>query len=50
MESGSGAVLLEDLRGFVRKRNNTEKLTNVLKSMFALIKQDFKENRANKEK
>ena len=51
MESGSGAVpLLEDLRKISRENEgNTERLTNVLKQMFALISQDFKENRAKRE-
>ena len=47
MESGSGAVpLLEDLRGIARENEgNTERLTNVLKSMFAFDKSRFQRER-----
>ena len=43
MESGSGAVtLLEDLRKISRENEgNTERLTNVLKQMFAFDKSRF---------
>ena len=43
MESGSGAVpLLEDLRKILRENEgNTERLTNVLKQMFAFDKSRF---------
>ena len=52
MESGSGAVLIRRFTKNLRRENegNTERLTNVLKQMFALISQDFKENEGNKEK
>ena len=47
MESGSGAVpLLEDLRSISRENEgNTERLTNVLKSMFAFDKSRFQRER-----
>ena len=47
MESGSGAVpLLEDLRKIARENEgNTERLTNVLKSMFAFDKSRFQRER-----
>ena len=47
MESGSGAVpLLEDLRGIARENEgNTERLTNVLKQMFAFDKSRFQRER-----
>ena len=47
MESGSGAVpLLEDLRKISRENEgNTERLTNVLKSMFAFDKSRFQRER-----
>ena len=47
MESGSGAVpLLEDLRRINRENEgNTERLTNVLKQMFAFDKSRFQRER-----
>ena len=47
MESGSGAVpLLEDLRRINRENEgNTERLTNVLKQMFAFDKTRFQRER-----
>ena len=47
MESGSGAVpLLEDLRSISRENEgNTERLTNVLKQMFAFDKTRFQRER-----
>ena len=47
MESGSGAVpLLEDLRRITRENEgNTERLTNVLKQMFAFDKSRFQRER-----
>ena len=47
MESGSGAVpLLEDLRKISRENEgNTERLTNVLKQMFAFDKSRFQRER-----
>ena len=47
MESGSGAVpLLEDLRSISRENEgNTERLTNVLKQMFAFDKSRFQRER-----
>ena len=47
MESGSGAVpLLEDLRKILEKNEgNTERLTNVLKQMFAFDKSRFQRER-----
>ena len=47
LESGSGAVpLLEDLRKISRENEgNTERLTNVLKQMFAFDKSRFQRER-----